>query len=66
MVGSAVAGAISLAASVRWMAPHGGVFVLLIPHAVQSLGLYVAAIVAGTLVTAAALYLVKRPVVSAA
>ncbi len=43
------------------MVPHGGVFVLLIPHAVEHLGLYIVAILAGTLVTAGALYLVKRP-----
>jgi PTS system fructose-specific IIC component len=61
-VGSAVAGAISLAAGVRLMVPHGGVFVLLIPHAVEHLAMYLAAIVAGTLVTALGLYLVKRPV----
>ena len=46
----------------RLMVPHGGVFVLLIPHAVEPLGMYVVAILAGTLVTAAALYLVKRPI----
>lgn len=62
VAGSAVAGAISLAAGVQLMVPHGGVFVLLIPHAVRPLGLYVVAIVAGTLVTTAALYLAKRPV----
>jgi len=61
VAGSVVAGAISLAGDVQLMVPHGGVFVLLIPHAVQRLGLYVVAILAGTLVTAAALYLVKRP-----
>jgi PTS system fructose-specific IIC component len=62
VAGSAVTGAISLAANVRLMVPHGGVFVLLIPHAVQPLGLYVVAILAGTLVTTAALYVVKRPI----
>jgi fructose-specific phosphotransferase system IIC component len=55
---------ISLAASVRLLVPHGGVFVLLIPNAVQHLGFYIVAIVAGTLVTAAALFVVKRPVVA--
>jgi PTS system fructose-specific IIC component len=39
-----------------------GVFVLLIPHAVERLGVYITAIVAGTLVTAGALYLAKRAV----
>jgi PTS system fructose-specific IIC component len=61
VAGSAVTGAISLAANVRLMVPHGGVFVLLIPHAVQQLGMYILAIVAGTLVTAAALRVARRP-----
>jgi PTS system fructose-specific IIC component len=61
VAGSIVTGAISLAANVKLMVPHGGVFVLLIPHAVERLGLYLVAIVAGTLITAGALYLVKRP-----
>ncbi|MFL6196791.1 MAG: PTS fructose-like transporter subunit IIB [Thermoanaerobaculia bacterium] len=60
VAGSAVTGAISLAAGVQLLVPHGGVFVLLIPHAVQRLGLYLAAIVAGTLVTAAALFVAKK------
>jgi PTS system fructose-specific IIC component len=62
VAGSAVTGAIALAADVRLMVPHGGVFVLMIPNAVTHLGMYVLAILAGTLVTAAALFLVKRPV----
>jgi PTS system fructose-specific IIC component len=61
VAGSAVTGAISLASSAGLVVPHGGVFVLLIPHAVQHLGMYVVALAAGTLVTVAALYLVKRP-----
>jgi PTS system fructose-specific IIC component len=60
VAGSAVTGAISLASGVQLMVPHGGVFVLLIPHAVQHLGMYLVAIAAGTLVTTAA---VKRPVI---
>lgn len=62
VAGSAVTGAIALAANVRLMVPHGGVFVLMIPNAVTHLGFYVLAILAGTLVTAAGLFLVKRPV----
>ncbi len=42
--------------------PHGGIFVLPIPNAVTNLGMYVVAILAGTLVTAGALFLFKRPV----
>jgi PTS system fructose-specific IIC component len=65
VAGSMVAGGISLASSVELMVPHGGVFVLLIPHAVRPLGPYLLAIVAGTLVTTAALYVAKRPVTQA-
>jgi fructose PTS system EIIBC or EIIC component len=61
VAGSVVAGAISLAAGAQLLVPHGGVFVLPIPHAVQNLGMYVVAIVAGTVVTAIALYVAKRP-----
>ena len=66
VAGSVVTGAISLAAGVQLMVPHGGVFVLPIPHAVQNLGMYVVAILAGTVVTAAALYVAKRPIEPAA
>jgi fructose PTS system EIIBC or EIIC component len=59
--GSAVAGAISMYFGCGLRAPHGGVFVLAIPNAVSNLGWYAVAIVAGTLVTAAALLIVKRP-----
>ncbi|MEA2604797.1 MAG: fructose system or component [Acidobacteriota bacterium] len=62
VAGSMVTGALALAAGVQLMVPHGGVFVLLIPHAVQRLGMYVIAILAGTLVTTAMLYLTKRPI----
>ncbi|HEX2223176.1 MAG TPA: PTS fructose transporter subunit IIBC, partial [Thermoanaerobaculia bacterium] len=62
VAGSAVTGAISLAAGAQLLVPHGGAFVLLIPNAVQQLGMYVVAILAGTLVTAAALYFAKKPV----
>lgn len=61
VAGSAVAGAIALAGSTKLMVPHGGVFVLLIPNAVQPLGTYLVALVAGTLVTTATLYFAKRP-----
>ncbi len=52
---------ISLASGMELMVPHGGVFVLLILYVVRPLGMYVAALAAGTLVTAAALYIAKRP-----
>lgn len=61
MTGSAIAGAISMVADVKLRVPHGGVFVLPIPNAVTHLGLYVVAIVAGSMVTAVMLGLVKKP-----
>ena len=61
MAGSAVAGAISLARGVQLMVPHGGIFVLFIPHAVVGLTTYAVAVATGTLVTTMALRLVKRP-----
>ena len=60
VIGSAVAGAISFSSGVQLMVPHGGVFVLFIPHAVAGLLNYVIAIVAGTVVTAICLRLLKR------
>lgn len=62
MLGSAVAGALALGFGSTLAAPHGGIFVLAIPNAVGNLAMYAVAIVAGTLVTAAALIAVKRPV----
>jgi PTS system fructose-specific IIC component len=61
VAGSAVAGAISMYFGCGLRAPHGGVFVLAIPNAVTNLGWYALAIVAGTIVTALALLVVKRP-----
>lgn len=61
VAGSAVAGALSMYFGCGLRAPHGGVFVLAIPNAVSHLGGYAIAIIAGTLVTTAALLIVKRP-----
>ena len=61
VLGSAVTGAISMLAGCELRVPHGGVFVLPIPNAVTNLGPYLIAIVAGTLVTTAALFFLKRP-----
>ncbi|MCA0355008.1 MAG: fructose-specific PTS transporter subunit EIIC [Chloroflexi bacterium] len=63
MLGSAVTGALSMSFGSTLQVPHGGVFVLPIPNAVGSLGLYIVAILVGTVVTAAALYALKRPLV---
>jgi PTS system fructose-specific IIC component len=61
MVGSAVAGALSMVFGATLAVPHGGIFVLPIPNAVGNLPMYIVAILAGTLVTAAMLYVLKRP-----
>lgn len=60
MIGSAVAGAISMAAGACLRVPHGGIFVLPIPNAVSHVGAYVSAVLAGSLVTALAVGLLKR------
>jgi len=59
--GSAVAGALSMWFGCGLRAPHGGVFVLAIPNAVQPVGMYLVAILAGTLATTLALIILKRP-----
>jgi PTS system fructose-specific IIC component len=62
MLGSAAAGAISMAVGAQFLVPHGGVFAALIPGAVTHLGAYLLAIAAGSLVTTGALFVLKRPV----
>ncbi|MGC8802122.1 MAG: PTS fructose transporter subunit IIC [Chloroflexus sp.] len=62
MVGSAVAGALSMVFGATLAVPHGGIFVLPIPNAVGNLPMYTVAILAGTLVTAGMLYVLKRPI----
>lgn len=62
MIGSAVAGALSMVMGAELRVPHGGVFVLPIPNAVTHLGAYLVAIVAGTAVSTLALAALKRPV----
>lgn len=61
MLGSAITGALSMVFGAQLRVPHGGVFVLPIPNAVTNLGMYIVAIVVGTLVTAGALFVLKRP-----
>ena len=48
------------------MAPHGGLFVLLIPGAITPVLLYLVAIAAGTLLAGVAYALLKRAEVPAA
>jgi PTS system fructose-specific IIC component len=61
IVGSATAGALSMAFGCGLVVSHGGVFVLPIPNAVINLPGYIVAIAAGTAVSIAALYFLKRP-----
>jgi PTS system fructose-specific IIC component len=60
MVGGAITGAISMLVGAKLMAPHGGIFVLLIPNAITPVFLYLAAIVVGSLVTGLGYALIKR------
>lgn len=60
IVGSALAGALSMAVGAELRAPHGGIFVMLIPNAVSHVLLYAAAIVIGSVVSAIALRLTLR------
>lgn len=60
MVGAAVTGALSMAFGATLAVPHGGVWVLFIPHVVSNLGGYIISIVAGTVVGAAILSVVKK------
>jgi fructose PTS system EIIBC or EIIC component len=61
VLGSGVTGALSMLVGARLRVPHGGVFAALIPGAVTHLAAYLGAIAAGTVVTAGALFVLKRP-----
>ncbi|MDM1839927.1 PTS fructose transporter subunit IIBC [Serratia marcescens] len=66
IAGGALTGALSMAFGAKLMAPHGGLFVLLIPGAISPVLLYLVAIVAGTLLAGVAYALLKRAEVPAA
>ncbi|PRD16757.1 PTS fructose transporter subunit IIBC [Pantoea coffeiphila] len=66
IVGGAVTGAISMAIGAKLMAPHGGLFVLLIPGAITPVLGYLMAIIVGTLVAGLAYAVLKRPEVETA
>ncbi|OXX25403.1 PTS fructose transporter subunit IIBC, partial [Vibrio sp. V06_P1A73T115] len=51
MAGGALTGALSMLFGAKLMAPHGGLFVLLIPNAITPVLMYLIAIAAGTTVT---------------
>ncbi len=62
MAGSAVAGALSMIFGCKLAVPHGGIWVLAIPNVVTNLGGYLIALVAGTIVSALILSVIKKPV----
>ncbi|MFL5357955.1 PTS fructose-like transporter subunit IIB [Archangium sp.] len=59
MVGGALTGALSMYFGVQLMAPHGGLFVLLIPHAVNHVLLYLLSIATGSTFVGVGYALVK-------
>ena len=61
IAGGALTGAISMAIGAKLMAPHGGLFVLLIPGAITPVLGYLFAIVAGTLLAGLVYAFLKRP-----
>lgn len=61
IIGGALTGAISMTIGAKLMAPHGGLFVLLIPGAITPVLGYLMAIIAGTLVAGLAYAILKRP-----
>ncbi|MCY1393679.1 PTS system fructose-specific EIIBC component [compost metagenome] len=60
IAGGALTGALSMYFGCKLMAPHGGLFVMLIPNAINHALLYLLAIVAGSLLTAVTYALLKR------
>ncbi len=61
IVGGALTGALSMAFGAKLLAPHGGLFVLLIPNAINHALLYLLAILAGSLVTGVIYAVIKKP-----
>jgi len=60
MVGSATAGGLSMAFSAASIVPHGGIIDLFVPGAIKNPGGWVIALVAGALVSTAALFVTTR------
>ena len=61
VLGGALTGALSMYFGCKLMAPHGGLFVMLIPNAFNHALLYLLAIVAGSALTAVVYAVIKRP-----
>ncbi|MBF8755888.1 PTS fructose-like transporter subunit IIB [Pseudomonas guariconensis] len=60
IAGGALTGALSMYFGCKLMAPHGGLFVLLIPNAINHALLYLLAILAGSLLTAVVYAVIKK------
>ncbi len=60
IAGGALTGALSMYFGCKLMAPHGGLFVMLIPNAINHAVLYLLAILAGSLVTGVVYALIKK------
>ncbi|WP_392339878.1 PTS fructose transporter subunit IIBC [Moritella marina] len=60
IAGGALTGALSMLFGAQLMAPHGGLFVLLIPNAITPVFMYLVAIAAGTLVTGVSYAVLKQ------
>lgn len=60
IAGGALTGALSMYFGCKLMAPHGGLFVMLIPNAINHVLAYLLAIVAGSLVTGVLYAVLKR------
>ncbi|QUJ68750.1 PTS fructose transporter subunit IIBC [Photobacterium sp. GJ3] len=60
MAGGALTGALSMLFGAKLMAPHGGLFVLLIPNAITPVLMYLVAITAGTILTGVTYAFLKR------
>ncbi|MFJ4142103.1 PTS fructose-like transporter subunit IIB [Pseudomonas sp. NPDC089734] len=61
VVGGALTGALSMYFGCKLMAPHGGLFVMLIPNAINHALLYLLAIALGSVATGVIYALLKRP-----
>ena len=61
IVGGALTGALTMAIGSKLMAPHGGIFVFLIPGAITPVLGYLGAILAGAVVAGIAYAIIKRP-----
>ncbi|HEF8773409.1 PTS fructose transporter subunit IIBC [Providencia manganoxydans] len=60
IIGGAITGALSMYFGIQLMAPHGGLFVLLIPGAINHVLTYLLAIVIGTLVSGVLYAILKK------